>query len=174
MKSKSMIRIANIIVSVLMLALIVMLFMPYWHTGTQSVSINGYTWMPDNYPELQEYFVEDAIDKGLLEVDDPNDYVVEDEAKLLINGIVTAPVMILVLGVLTVVMCCIKSKSVFASVVALVTGGIGGYRFATNAQLAYGSLHTVMLVLLIAAAVVGLAGVVIAIVAKAKKSLAAR
>ncbi len=174
MKSKSLIRITNVIASVLMLAMIVMLFVPYWQTGTKSVSINGYTWMPDDQPELQEYFVADAIEKGLLEVYDPTDYVVEDEAKTLVNGIVTAPVMILLLGVLAVVMCFVKSKGVYTCLIALVLGSIGGYRFLNNPQLALGSLHMVFVALLFATAAVGLAGVVIAIIAKVKKSLAAR
>ena len=123
----------NYACAAVMLLMVVLLFVPFWNTGEQTVSINSYVWMPSGQTKLEAYFA-DALGE-----------------KVDINSVVTAPVLLLVLGVLGAALSIFKGQSAFGSLLGIPFGIVGIWGYATCPVLRLGSLWGLHLALCIAA-----------------------
>lgn len=110
-KSNSARTICYIICAVLMVALAVYQFMPFWTAGTDSVSLQGYLWFPENHKEVTNLFKAEV---------NP-DFKVKD--------IVLMPLIELVIGLLGAFLCVTKTKKLWVVVCPLTCSiaGILGY-----------------------------------------------
>ena len=54
--SINMTKIINITCALLMLAMLVCQFVPYWNVAGSQASISGYVWFPDDHNDFTEYF----------------------------------------------------------------------------------------------------------------------
>ena len=135
----------NYLSALMMLAVVVLLFTPFWHFGegeaAQAVSINSYVWFPGDHAELEVYF-QNALGE-----------------KTDINQIIVSPILLLVFGALGTVICTLKAdnKAVFLLPLAVGIAGICG--FATVPALRLGSTWILMLILCITLVCLALASV---------------
>lgn len=123
----------------LMLCLLILQFMPYWHYGDPQtdVSIQGYVWFPTNHS---------ALDKEIkLKTDNP-DFQVTD--------IIAMPIIELLVCAFGIVLCTWKSKVKYMAVFPLSAGivGIIGY---LQPAFRLGSLWQLHVALCVMLAVVG-------------------
>lgn len=142
----------SIISLVMIVAMIVMLFVPYWTTEVsekneegkkvdveKEISISTFVWFPRDYKELQ------------------NDYEKEFDVEMDVNAEALMPAVTLVLGVALICFSLANLRSARASVSALGLGAFGIYGYLTSYLLRSGSTWIINLSISIAAAVVGLA-----------------
>lgn len=132
----------NYACAAVMLLMVVLLFVPFWNTGEQTVSINSYVWMPSDQRALETYFADTLGEK----VD--------------INSVVTAPVFLLLLGALGAVLSIFKGQSAFGSLLGIPFGIVGIWGYATCPVLRLGSMWGLHLALCIAALVLSVGALV--------------
>lgn len=132
----------NYACAVVMLLLVVLLFVPFWNTGEETVSINSYVWMPSEQKGLESYFADALGEK-------PD-----------INEVVTAPVFLLLLGVLGAPLCIIMGQSTFGSLLGIPFGIVGIWGYATCPVLQLGALWELHLALCIAALALSLGALI--------------
>ena len=126
--------------AVMLAALIMLQFAPFWQVGDEagsSASINAYVWFPENNKDVGKY-LEGAIE-GFT-----------------INSIVPANVLVWVLGVAGVILACVQNGHVVTSLVHLAAGACGAWGYLTLPALQLGSgwvLHLIVSVALAAAGV---------------------
>ena len=125
-------KIFNIITIVLMGALLVLHFMPFWSYDGISTSIQSYVWFPGNHAALETYIV------GQVGVD------------YSINDIVLMPVLVLVLTVVGIVLCIWKSDIPFVSLIPLACGLAGIFGYASQPAMQLGTNWVLHLVVCIA------------------------
>ena len=133
--------------AVMLAALIMLQFAPFWQVGDEagsSASINAYVWFPENNKDVGKY-LEGAIE-GFT-----------------INSIVPANVLVWVLGVAGVILACVQNGHVVTSLVHLAAGACGAWGYLTLPALQLGSGWGLHLVLCIGLIACGIAGMVAAI-----------
>ena len=128
-KKNNPINVFDIICAVLMLALVVCLFMPFWTVGTESISMQEYIWMPEANEAFTDYF-QDAIHKDFR-----------------VNDVTLVPIFVLVSGVLGAYFCLIKRSKLGACVCTLCCGIIGMIGFLTSPAMQMGAYWQVYLAL---------------------------
>lgn len=149
----------SIISLVMIVAMIVMLFVPYWTTEVKEkneegkkvdvqkdISISTFVWFPKDYKELQK------------------DYEKQFDVEMDINAEVLMPAVTLLLGVALICFSLINLHSARAAVSALGLGAFGVYGYLTSYFLRTGSTWMINLSVSIAAAVVGLISTVVFLV----------
>lgn len=146
MSSKSYsntIRLVSYLIAAVALAQVVLMFVPYYNNGEVTTSIQGYVWT--QYAAFKDYFKTEFANRGL---------------EYAINSQVGAPILMLVLGVLTLVFNVIYPEKVRAIVVALAYGIAAIWGLATTLTLQLGSLYVVHLILAIAVTVLAVLNIV--------------
>ena len=166
-------RIANLISLLLVLAMIVVTFLPCWTyetkekidgervTVTKEVSISEFVWFPKEHKDLNNAF-EDLY---------------ENEEDYFINDMITAPALVLALGIALGVLSLWYPHLPVGSGLALFLGALSAISYNIRPEYALGScMDIVTLVSYIAAGVGALlfaASVAEAVIVKAKKEKAA-
>lgn len=127
----------NRICAALSFLLIVMQFLPFWtyagESGNITASISSYIWLPYNHEALTASFTESIANYDII-------------------NIVTRSVLILVLGIVSILFCLMKSNSRYTSILPTLCGIIGVWAYLSNTALRMGSgwiLHLVLSVLLL-------------------------
>ncbi len=146
MSSKSYsntIRLVSYLIAAVALAQVVLMFVPYYNNGEVTTSIQGYVWK--QYAAFKDYFKTEFANRGL---------------EYAINSQVGAPILMLVLGVLTLVFNVIYPEKIRAIVVALAYGIAAIWGLASTLTLQLGSLYVVHLILAIAVTVLAVLNIV--------------
>ena len=146
MSSKSYsntIRLVSYLIAAVALAQVVLMFVPYYNNGEVTTSIQGYVWT--QYAAFKDYFKTEFANRGL---------------EYAINSQVGAPILMLVLGVLTLVFNVIYPEKIRAIVVALAYGIAAIWGLASTLTLQLGSLYVVNMLLAIAVTVLALLNIV--------------
>mgnify|MGYP000095853174 CR=1 FL=1 len=146
MSSKSYsntIRLVSYLIAAVALAQVVLMFVPYYNNGEVTTSIQGYVWT--QYAAFKDYFKTEFANRGL---------------EYAINSQVGAPILMLVLGVLTLVFNVIYPEKIRAIVVALAYGIAAIWGLASTLTLQLGSLYVVHLILAIAVTVLAVLNIV--------------
>lgn len=134
-------RVGAIVCAVLMLAVLVLQFTPFWHVGEgeeqQDVSIGAYVWFPSDHKEVDAYMKEQV----------GSDYT--------ISGVVGVHTLVLVLSAVGLVLCLIKPAMPLSPILVMGSGlsGLVGCLGMKAFQL--GSTWLWLLILFIAALVMG-------------------
>ena len=134
-------RVGAIVCAVLMLAVLVLQFTPFWHVGEgeeqQDVSIGAYVWFPSDHKEVDTYMKEQVS----------SDYT--------ISGVVGIHSLVLVLSAVGLVLCLIKPTMPVTPVVVIGSSlsGLVGCLGMKAFQL--GATWLWLLILFIAALVMG-------------------
>lgn len=137
--------------AVLILALLVMQFLPFWTTEKETVSIGGYIWMPNEHKSVTKLFKAELDDKKFDPV-----------------RIVLWPVLTLVLGVAGMILCFLKKDTLLPYIMAMCCGLTGMLTYLTHPVYQWGANWIVHLVIAIVVLVAGAAGLVLKLVADKK------
>ena len=158
------------IISLLMIvAMIAMLFVPYWQTEVtekndegkkvdvvKEISISEFTWFPKDYKDLQK------------------DYEKQFDVDFIINDEATMPAILLVLGFALCIFSLARINSALGSLSALGLGIFSAYGYWTSNFLKTGFTWQTNLIVSIAAAAVGLIGSIVFLVFFIRKLQAER
>ncbi|MGN0803667.1 MAG: hypothetical protein ACI4MF_13830 [Candidatus Faecivicinus sp.] len=145
MKAK-FIPMCSILCAIIMLALLVLQFVPFWHygeAGEESASMNGYIWFPMDYGDLESYFAETT--------GKPFD----------VNSILAMPILHLVLGAAGIVLCVLKRDQVWVSLFPVAVGGVGVWGFLSKPVYRLGSTWQLQLALCVVMLAIGLISLVL-------------
>ena len=137
------IRLVSYLIAAVALAQVVLMFVPYYNNGEVTTSIQGYVWT--QYAAFKDYFKTEFANRGL---------------EYAINSQVGAPILMLVLGVLTLVFNVIYPEKIRTIVVALAYGIAAIWGLASTLTLQLGSLYVVHLILAIAVTVLAVLNIV--------------
>ena len=137
--------------AVVILALLVMQFLPFWTTEKETVSINDYLWMPNEHKSVTKLFKAELDDKKF------------DPIK-----IVLWPVLTLVLGVAGIILCFIKKDTLLPYLMTILCGLAGMLTYLTNPVYQWGANWIVHLIVAIVVLVAGVAGLVLKLLADRK------
>ena len=131
-------KICNIICILLMGALLVLHFMPFWSYDGMSTSIQSYVWFPTDHAALESYI---AGQVG---------------GEYNINSIILMPVIVIVATVVGIVLCLSMSDNFFVGLVPLGCGLVGAWGYLTKAAFQLGTnwgLHLAVCIAMIAVAI---------------------
>lgn len=107
----------------LLIALVLALqFVPFWQHEAGSASINAYVWLPSQNAETT------ALLQGALGED------------FTVGNMVGGPAAELLCGIIALVLCIFCQKSIFAPLMAAVTGAVGAVAYLATPALQLGSL----------------------------------
>ena len=144
LKSEKRTMVCNLVSALLMVALLVCQFLPYWHYGEGNAtasSIYGYVW----FPHQQE---------GL------SDYLLSQDAGHYINDVAWPVVGMLVICVAGVLLCLWKRRSALSGIWPMAGGIVGLWFYLSVPVMRIGSGWWMHLALLVAMLVVGVVGLV--------------
>lgn len=115
MKNNKMVAICNYVGAALMLAMVVLTFLPYWG----DVSIQGFIWMPEKNKALMQVVMKQMRDFDM-------------------NDIALIPTIILVAGLFGAFKCVTDGKNPMNALFTLLCGGCGVYALLTHPVYAMG------------------------------------
>lgn len=121
-------KICCIVCAVLMLAVLVLQYMPYWSFDTDSSSIADYLWWPDHHKALTKEL------RGILGRD--------FEVRL----IAPMPLIVLLAGILGMIVCVWKPGKVGSFIFPLIAGATAVIGFLTVPAFSLGSTYIVQIV----------------------------
>ena len=134
-------RLGAIVCAVLMLAVLVLQFTPFWHIGEgeeqQDVSIGAYVWFPTDHKEVDTYMKEQV------------------SSDFNISGVVGVHSLVLVLSVAGLVLCLVKPAMPVSPVLVMGSSVSGLVGCLGMKAFQLGSTWAVLLILFIAALVMG-------------------
>lgn len=136
-------RTTNWICSVLLIILIVLQFMPFWHYGDpeKATSINGYVWMPTDHTDLEKWLSTEA-----------------EGASVSAGHLVLMPMLVFVLGVVAVILSIMYSNHVYSLLAPATAGCIGAIGYLKDAAFRLGSnwgVHSVLCIVIALLAIYG-------------------
>ncbi len=152
--AKKIAGILCIVVAVLMLAMLVMQFMPFWSAEEDTASINGYVWLPKSHKDLTNYF--------------KDFFKNEIGIKYSMNYFYLMPVIVLVCCVLGLALCATKRGGLVSFILPLIGGIYGARDYLMNVLFQMGQNWQIHLALCIAMAVVAGLGIAVCILGKIK------
>lgn len=132
----------NLLCLVLMLALVVCQFLPFWTYEGEQVSIQEYVWMPTANAHFEEYF----------EAATGEEYN--------INHLVTSPVMTIIFCGAGILLCCLKPAAIYTDIVALLGGLFASYGYLFKSILRLGNLWGLHLTLAILICIVSICAMI--------------
>ena len=115
MKNNKMVAICNYVGAALMLAMVVLTFLPFWG----DVSIQGFVWLPEEYKDLMK-----TVTKQIPDFD--------------MNDVALIPTIILCAGVFGAFKCVTGAKSPWNALYVLVCGACGVFALLTHPVYAMG------------------------------------
>lgn len=126
------VAVCNVVCAVLMLLLVVLQFLPFWHytanDAEAAASIQAYIWFPDDHKALESYLAE--------QIDGYS-----------INSIVLMPILHLLLGVTGLVLCLKMCSHPLVALFPTTVGGVGLWGFLSQAALRMGSMWWLQLLI---------------------------
>lgn len=125
-------KLCNYACALFTLCLLILQFTPFWHFGDESLSISGYVWLDCDNTGIASWF---SSQLGAV----PN-----------INSIVLSAVPLLVLGVIGFIVCLIKPRSGFVSLLSAIAALFGLYGYIFEPAFRLGSTWVLQLILCIA------------------------
>lgn len=152
--------ICNVVCAVLMLALLVLQFLPnYWtcqndrpdkdgNYKTDSASLQGYMWMPTEHKLLGNHF-EDLYGKNFE-----------------LNQVVLMPVVTLAFSAIGAVLALVNRRTKVTGKLGILVGAVGAYGYLSHPIFRMNALWIVHLVVCVVMALVGLTSAVVSIVSK--------
>ena len=157
MKSKLLnFRLFNILSCVLILAALIVMFLPCWLHDGNAISISDITW-----------FTTDKVQKGFIS------YLTSTYKAygltFSINEAVTAPVALFLLGIGAILVAIFARRTPVACLLALAAGVVALISFSGSLMYWLGAFYVVLLVLSGLIAACGLAGLVVFFITKKKK-----
>lgn len=132
----------NIVCAVLMLALLVCQFIPFWSVGEQYVSIGGYVWFPEDHGDLTVHLQESL-----------------NNSDFTAGSIVWIHLIMLLVSAAGFAFCLKNSDAVWPAVFPAVCGVVGICGYITQPVLQMGAawpLHLVLSIVTLVLAVVSL------------------
>jgi len=138
-KCKTTVTVMNCVCAMLMIALIVLQFVPFWTYGEQddqTASVASYVWFPDRYKELDKHFQTAVGDTYTI------------------NQIVLMPVLTLFLGAVGSVLCIVWRKSAMTGLLPACCGAVGMWGYLSKAVFRLGAgwqLHLAVCIALVLA-----------------------
>lgn len=135
-KKLSVGQICCFVCAVLLLALVVCQFMPFWIAEEESASIQAYVWFPQENKDVGNMLTK-AVDVNL-------------------NDLVLMPIIVLVSGVVGAIFCAAMQKKVWAAICPLACGIAGIYGYLTQPAFQLGSMWIVHLLLSIVILLLGI------------------
>lgn len=129
-------QICSVVCAVLLLALVVCQFMPFWTAEETSASIQECVWFPQECKDITK--------------------MLSNTVEAEINDIVLMPVVVLVSGVVGAFFCAVKPKKIWAAICPLVCGVIGIHGYLTQPAFQLGGLWMLHLALCVAILVLGI------------------
>lgn len=142
-----------VICAVLLLALVVTQFLPFWTAEEDTSSISGLLWLANSHKGVNTMAVKSI------------------GGALTLTNFAWTPALVLVLSVLGIVLCALRFKvSILVAIVALLSGLIGMYQYLAVPIFQAGANWMLHLVISIAVVIGALGSLAIAIVAKIKKA----
>jgi len=143
-----------VICAVLLLALVVTQFLPFWTADEDSSSISGLLWLANSHKGVNTMIVKSM------------------GGALTLSNFAWAPALVLVLSVLGIVLCALRFKAaILVALVALLSGLVGMYQYLAMPIFQIGAnwtLHLVASILVVVGALASLALVILAKIKKAK------
>lgn len=138
-------KVMNIACAVLALVLLVMQFTPFWYMGeeTEPVSIGGYVWLPSDHGEVTSYLQEQV------------------SSDFKINDIIAMPILVLLLGAATIVVCIWQMNNPLVGLLPIACGLSGVWGFLAKAAFRLGSTWGMQLALCIGLIALGAAALVV-------------
>ena len=149
-------RLYNIVSCVLIIAAIIVMFLPCWLHEGNAISISDMTWFTTEK-------VQKAFTTYLTKT-----YKAYGQA-FNINEVVTAPVALFLMGIGAILLAIFSHRTPLACLLALGAGVVALINFAGSLMYQIGSFYIVLLVLSALIAVSGLAGLVVFYISKKKK-----
>jgi len=112
----------NWICALLMIVLLVMQFVPFWHFGEagESCSISSYVWFPSDYKDLESWLDTQAEGHDL-------------------NSFVGMPILVLVLSAVGAALCLIKPDKGMTTLLPALCGAAGTWAYLTTPALKLGA-----------------------------------
>ena len=148
-------RLYNIVSCVLILAALIVLFLPCWSHNGNAISISDYVW-----------FTTDKVQKAFTT------YLTSTYKSygqtFNVNEVVTAPAALTLLGIGAILLAIFSRRTPLACLLALAGGVVALVNFAGSLMYMIGSFYVVLLVLSGLIAASGLAGIVIFFLTKKK------
>lgn len=135
-------NILNILCLLLTLTIMILQFTPFWQLDSKSVSINGLVWFPSDHKELIDYLM------------------TELDGNFTMNGfgVVGFPILTLVLGAATFILCLMPDRRFLSGIIGTVFGSVSAVGYIINAAMRLGTNWQLHLVLCLAVAVLSLIG----------------
>lgn len=130
----------------IMLVMVGLLCVPYWHYDGQSTSVNGYIWFPSSKTALNLYF-EAELGRTVF-----------------INDEIITPILLSFLGIVGLVLKIMFKDTPLAAMVAILFGAAGIYGYLASDVLKLGTMWGTHFAMCIAALVLGLVGVILFLV----------
>ena len=149
-------RLYNIVSCVLILAALIVMFLPCWLHEGNAISISDMTW-----------FTTEKVQKAFITYLTKT-YKAYGQA-FNINEAVTAPVAMFLMGIGAILLAIFSRRTPLACLLALGAGVVALINFAGSLMYQIGSFYIVLLVLSALIAVSGLAGLVVFYISKKKK-----
>ena len=152
------IRTLNLVSAIIMVILLVMQFMPYWHLGDEAkdVSIQGFTWFPTDHKDLESKIAEKTRDV---------DFVV--------THIIAMPILELLLCAAGAVCCCFMSKNPLMLLFPSAAGLFGLWGYLTQPAFRLGGTWLVHVAICVALLILGAGGLFLGMKNKARFSVGA-
>lgn len=134
--------------AVLMLALLVMQFLPFWELESETISMSDYIWTPNENKSFTKLIKAELDDKKFDPV-----------------RIVLWPVLTLVLGAAGIVLCFVKKDTLLPYIVAVCCGLTGALTYLTSEIFRWGTTWGLHLAIAVVVLVAGVAGLVLKLLA---------
>lgn len=131
----------NLICALLMAALLVCQFLPFWTVEEETVSISAYVWFPSNHNNVTKML--EAEFEGYS-----------------INNLIAGPVLVLVLGAAGLVLCVLKREYALTALMPAACGAAGLWGYLSKPYFRLGEhwmLHVALCAAMLIVAVVSLA-----------------
>ncbi len=159
MKTKRIIAVVLTIVStLLMLGALYMQYLPFWSDDEEMVSISDYVWMTEDYKGLTRDF-KSFMNKNY-------------DIKYSTNHVATMPVVVFVCSLVCLALCILRPQKWYSGLVAAIGGGYGAWTYLSNPLFQLGVDWRMQMVVCAAAAAVGIAAVLMAVLVKIKAAVA--
>ncbi len=150
------VKILTFVLVIVMLAMLVMQFQPFWSTEGDEASLAGYIWFPKEHRTLTKYF--------------KNLYANDFNLVFKMNNIFPVPVMVFACCVLGVLVCLWKLGHWYSFLIPMLGGFYGAQGYLSQRIFQLGQNWQIHLTLCVLILLLGVAGLVFSLLPMLKKS----
>ena len=141
-------QVFNWIGAALMVILVVLQFLPFWNYGEGIKSINSYVWFTSKCGDLEDYLIETTGFAG---------------EGYFVNSMVLMPILVLIIAVVGVVVCVLKSDEFAAAVAPIACGLVGAWGYLTKPAYQLGTNWVLHLAVCAVMLIIGVVSLIIGI-----------